>query len=111
MADYDFEIKRGDRLPTLQATFTDATGAAVDLTSATIKFLMRPTDSATAKVNAAASAQSPATDGVALYAWAAVDTDTPGDYAGEFEVTFASGKKATFPSTGYIAIRVWADVG
>lgn len=111
MSDYDFQIKRGDRLPTIQASLTDGSGAAVNLTDATVKFLMRPRTSATPTVNAAAAIVGTATAGVVQYAWSAGDTDTAGEYLAEFEVTFLDGRKASFPSDGYTRVRVLPDVG
>ena len=101
----DFVIRKGDRLPELQATLTDSAGAAVNLTGLTVRFHMRQVGSRTVKVNGAATLVTPAS-GVVKYTWAAVDTDTTGSYQGEFEVTFGDGRKQSFPNPSFLAINV-----
>lgn len=112
----DFTIKRGDRLPTIVATLYDAAGAAVNLTSTTVVFLMTDVTAdmgSTPKVSAVATPDADQTTnrGRCEYAWATDDTDTAGRYRGEFEVTFSSGKKETFPNRGYLLIAVVEDLG
>ena len=51
MAD-DFVLKRGDRLPALEATLQDAEGRGVDLAGATVRFLWRPAGDSSAVVSA-----------------------------------------------------------
>ena len=106
--DYDFTIKQNDRLPALQATLEDGEGNPVDLTGTTIKFKMRGASATTLKVDAGATIVSP-TLGTVKYEWAAAETDTPGDYYGEFEVTSA-GKTLTFPNGAHLFIRVLDDL-
>ena len=105
----DFTMKRNDRLPSIVATLRDGTGAIVDLTGATVVFHMATTPGAAPKVNAICTVSAPTT-GVAQYDWLAADTDTAGDYVAEFQVTFASGKPATFPNGGNISITIVPDV-
>lgn len=105
----DFYIKRNDLQPSLQATLVvgeDET--AVNLTGASVKFLMTEQGGTTVKVNAAAVIVS-ASAGTVRYDWVSGDTDTAGMYRGEFEVTLA-GKKETFPNDSYIEIRVTSDL-
>lgn len=105
----DFTIKAFDRLPSIQATFSSA-GAPVDLTAATaVKFIMRPTSGGATKVNAAATIVTP-TGGVVRYDWLAADTNTPGSFQAEWEVTWTGGKKQTFPTTTYHTVDVLADL-
>ena len=100
----DFAIKAFDRLPSIQATLS------ADLTTATsVDFIMRPKAGGTAKINAAAVVVD-AAEGVVRYDWAALDTDTPGEYQAEWEVTWSGGKQQTFPTTTYHTIDVLADL-
>lgn len=104
--------KQGDRMPPLDAILEEGPSGArtrVDLTGCTVRFIMRALGSATTKVAAAAVVMD-ADDGEVRYSWGSTDLDTAGSYRGEFEVTDADGKKRTFPSEDYIAIRVWDDM-
>ena len=102
-----FQIKQGDRLPYLNATLVDSDGVAVNLTGASANFLMR-NEAGTVVVNASASVVSAAA-GTVRYIWAAGDTATVGEYNAEFEIT-SDGLKRTFPSAGYLRIKVWDDL-
>ena len=100
-----FTVKKGDRLPKLRATLLDSSGAAIDLTAASVQFRMRPRGGGALKVNAAASVVAPATSGVVEYAWGATDTDTEGNFEAEFAVTLA-GLVQTVPASGFVLVSV-----
>lgn len=109
-----FSIKKGDRLPLLTATLKQrvgtATETAIDLTGATVLFLMRNASTEAVKVNAAATVVSAAA-GTVSYAWASADTDTVGQYEAEWEITYtASGKKLTVPNSGFDRVLVYEDI-
>jgi hypothetical protein len=103
-------VKEGDTGIPFPATLTDTTGTVVNLTGATVDFVMRlasyvgPTPPVP-KVNAAASIVSP-TAGTVLYTSGANDLDTVGTYFVEWEVTFAGGLKQRFPGDGYNVVAV-----
>lgn len=100
----DFTLKSHDRLPSIQATLSS------DLTDATgVDFIMRPASGGAVKVNAAAVVVD-ATEGIVRYDWLAADTDTPGQFQAEWEVTWTGGKKQTFPTLTYHTIDVLADL-
>ena len=110
MATPDFTIKRGDRLPPLTVTLRDAAGAAVPLTGATVRFHMREIGAQEVKVNRPAQVVQPPANGQVSYAWAAGDTDTPGTYYAEFQVTWSDGTVQTFPNVDYLTVQVVADL-
>ncbi len=104
----DFTLKAFDRLPSIQATLATG-GQAVNLTGATVDFIMRPAAGGAVKVNAAAVIVTPAS-GVVRYDWTALDTNTPGSYQAEWEVHWADGRTQTFPTTSYHTVDVLADL-
>lgn len=93
-----FSIRKGDRLPEVTSVL------GVDLTGATVRFHMA-LQGVTAKVDALATVVDALTGSV-KYAWATADTDTAGDFMGEWEVTFPDGRKQSFPRGGYLRIRI-----
>lgn len=109
MAQVDFVLKKGDPSPAIKATLKDSAGTAVNLTDAAVKFLTRQRGQTTNKVDAAATIDN-ASGGKVSYAWAAVDVDSVGEFDAEWEVTYSTGLKQTFPSDGYLAVRVVADL-
>ena len=104
-----FVIKQNDRQPYLYATLLQADGAPVDLTGATVKFVMQKQDGTALKVNADAIIIN-APEGTVEYRWAAGDTDTPGNYRAEFKVLFA-GSQMTVPNAEYITVRIEKGLG
>ena len=78
----------GNRLPAISENIVTESGAAVDLTGATVKFKMRRISSSTLKVDAAATVDN-AAGGLVHYDWAAADVDTAGEYLVWWEVTSA----------------------
>lgn len=107
-----FTIKKNDREPAFRAKlFQD--DAPAPLTGATVKFLMKlegAMPSAAPKVSAAATIVDPV-NGIVRYDWATDDTNIPGNYRAEFEVTYANGKSRTFPNEDYLPVRVVGDLG
>lgn len=103
-----FTIRQNDRLPTFEVVLRDRNGP-VELTSATVRLHLVRTRRRSLVLNVPAT---PAVDqsgedrGRVFYEWAVGNTAVPGDYEAEFEVTFLSGKKETFPNEGYIPVLV-----
>lgn len=103
-------VKQNDTTPNVRAVIYTVTGdpavaSVVNLTGATVKFIMRQSGVAAAKVDTTATVVV-AADGTVQYEWVAADTDTAGDYLGEFEVTDSSGDVTT-----YWDLRRAADIG
>ena len=90
-------MKQNDTGPDLQVSILDGNSTAVDVTGATIVFNMAA--GGISKVASGAVTIVTAASGVVKYLWQAGDTDTPGVYEGEFQVTFSSGKVETFPNS------------
>ena len=107
-----FYIKAGDRYPAISATLRDANEAAVDLTgiSGTHFHMASVPGRSPAKVDAAASIVGLPIAGVVRYDWAVGDTDTPGEYYAEWEVTFGDGKTESFPNWEHTMIIITEDV-
>ncbi len=109
MAYSDFVIKQGNLLPVIEATLTDADGAAVDLTGATVKLVMRLVDADVATINASATPDPDqvAHKGVVRYVWQDGDTDVPGVYRAEWVGEFAA-KPETFPNGSALVVKIAA---
>lgn len=111
MAHETFYIKQNDTSPALQVTLKDGDGNVVDFTGATVVFSMSA--GGVVKVNEQAATSVDAANGVVKYSWAAGDTDTPGNYLGEFEVTFAGGAIQTYPNShaNRLEVKVEKELG
>jgi hypothetical protein len=111
----DFKMKRGDQSPTIKYQLLDDQGDPVDITGfQEVRFLMRPKTESTLTVDADTNSGVTVTDaanGVVQYEWASGDTDTPGSFEAEWEVTFSGGDKETFPNHDFIDIYITADLG
>lgn len=110
MVDTLFKMKKDDTRPYLKVTVTDENGDAVSLVSATVKFSMTTDDDTrTAKVSEQACNITDESNGVAEYRWSASDTDTAGDYLGEFQVTLSDSTVFTVPNDDSLKIKIRAD--
>ena len=106
----DYWIKANDRAPSIQATLSVG-GTPVDLSASgtAVKFIMAPSPGGTPTVNATAVIVD-ATHGIVRYDWAAGDTVKPGNYEAEWQITWSDGREQTFPTLGYHAIDIVADL-
>lgn len=110
MSVYDFFIKSGDTQPPIEAILEDSLGP-INLSGAIVRWKMRLQGTLTPlKVNALATVVAPLIGSV-RYAWTQPDTDTPGIYEGEWEVTFANSSVLTFPNFRHLLVQVRAAVG
>ena len=107
----DFYIKQEDTAPPLTATLVDENEAAVPLTNASgVVFHMIDPGNGTPKIEDGAVSIIDAPGGRVSYLWQAGDTDDPGDYDGEFEVTWDDGTKTSFPNFRYMRIKITKDI-
>jgi hypothetical protein len=104
----DFTITKGNRLPELTATLADANGA-INLSGATVRLVTRAYGDTDVTLDVAAAIVSAAA-GTVKYAWAAGQTDEPGDFFAAWVITFADGRKLTVPNDGVITIEIVPDV-
>ena len=91
-------IKQNDTSPTLDAILTDDDGSPVNVAGASVRFHLKKLGASTLKIDAAATV----VDGEAghvRYTLQSGDTDTPGSYKAEYEVTFIDGSVETFTNT------------
>jgi hypothetical protein len=106
------EIRQNDLLPLLDYTLVkDTSDTAHDLTDATVRFTMRNKLRGNVKINRATMTIIDAAAGQVRYSWIASDTNVAGEFVGEIEVTFSSGKILTFPEEEYIPIIIKKELG
>lgn len=110
MATVDFVIKKGDVRPVLSSTLTYADGTTVNLTGASVRFVMRAQTAIAPTTNAAATIVTPTAPAVVSYAFTLADSAVTGRFMGEWHVTFADTSLMTFPSDGYLEIVVEEDL-
>lgn len=104
-------VRKGDTRPRHRVQLTYNDGTAVDLTGATIRYLLRSISSTELTVDGTASiVNSPGTDGICEYEWQTGDTAIAGLYDAEFEVTFGDGTIQTFPTRRPLRVRIVGDL-
>ena len=110
MPEERFFIKKNDTLPDLTATLVDGNFVVVDLTGiSAIVFNMRDANGVV-KINNVAAAVVVAVDGTVKYEWVTGDTDTAGEFDGEFGITFGGGGIQTIPAATDIRITIRDEV-
>ena len=103
----DFSIGKGDRLPAIEAELLQGE-KAVNLTGATVEIRYRP--QAGGAVTTKTASITDAAKGCVSYGWVSGDTDTAGVYVARWRVTYADGKKSSFPNVGFIKIAITDDL-
>lgn len=99
-------MKRGDTLPSLVCKLTDG-GVPVDLSPATaIQVLLRRGPGEAVLERTAVGSN----DGTTTMTWEAGDTDEAGTLYGEVRVTWADGKRQTWPADGTFRVEIEADL-
>ena len=117
---YDFEIKTGDVGKVIRSVLRDENYEPVNLEQAAqVRFNMATYREGTPVVDAAGAIEQtdiiPPEEGGTLgkvrYAFQAPDIDEAGIFSGEWEVTWNDGSVTTYPTPGYLKIRVTAGLG
>lgn len=110
MATPTFYIKQNDTRPELDVFLRDDKDRSINVTGATVKFNMRNASDNTVKVDTGSVTTVSSTSGRVKYSFSAADTDTSGNFDGEFQVTFVGGQVETFPNDGFIKVIITDDV-
>jgi len=104
-----FYIKQNDTSPALEVTLQDSDGNPVNVFGASVEFHMRPQANDTVKVSSPGEVvDGPA--GIVRYNWSTGDTDTPGDFWAEFQITYSDSTIETFPNTTYIEVKILEEI-
>jgi hypothetical protein len=101
----NFFIRAGDQEPFIRGELRDATGAAINLSETTVRFVM--VDEQGQEVVNALATQIDEANGIVEYQWAAGDTDTPGLYLARWVITTSGFHQMTVPNNGDLLIQVF----
>lgn len=100
-------IKRNDTRTAIKAELKSPKGDPIDLTGASVVFTM--VKYGRILVNRDADVLDEETGKVA-FVFEEGETAETGDMKAEFEVTYPDGSVETFPNSGYISIKIEADL-
>lgn len=98
-------VKRGDVGVVFEDTLTSG-GVPVDLTGATVRFILSRNGASTVRVATVVNAAA----GTVSYAAVAGDLATAGEHRQEWEVTWPAGQTLTYPSDGWNRVLVLDDL-
>lgn len=102
----DFQIKRGDRLPVLEATLLDSDGKPLNLaTASTVQLRLRERSASTTALTGTCVITG-AGRGEVEYRWGASDTASAGTFDAELVVTWSDGRVQTVPSRGVLKVII-----
>jgi hypothetical protein len=96
-------LKKNDTHDSIEYQITNDDGSVVNLTGATVNFVMGKKNKLITNAPATITA---ANDGIVEYQLTSTDTLVSGTFLAEFVVTFSNGTQKTFPSNGYITVTV-----
>ena len=104
-------VKQGDLLPVVgPATLKFEDGTGRDLTDCTVNFHLTNKETGELKVDAPAVITDVGPPGQVEYRWQGTDTNTPGRYKGEFEVTRPDTKTQTWPTIEELEIIILEEL-
>src|SRR6185312_12925937 len=101
----DWLLKQGDTAITVTDTLTYSDGSAVNLSGASVKFVMRALTATNTTTNASATVTNAST-GAVSYSPTATDTANAGLFAANWLVTFSGGAVEQFPTVGYLTVEI-----
>lgn len=102
-----FSIIQGDMWPPIITPLLRGDDSAINLTDKTVKFNMRGRYDSTPTIDRASVVINNPTSNEVQYNWAAGNTDTAGEFYGQFVVLDGSGNQyCTVPNDGYITITI-----
>lgn len=104
-----FVIKQNDTSPSIEATLTNINGVAINLSSCSVRFHMKNMTNGVLIVDQPATIVN-AVNGVTRYAWQSADTQKPGMYNCEFEVTYSDNSIETFPNDDKIIVSIESEI-
>lgn len=101
------QLKRNDTNFVLDYAITEADGSVVNLTGATVTFIMGKKNTLITRARATVVSSSA---GTVQYRFTGQDTLLAGNFLGEFLVEFSDGTMKTYPSNSYISINIQANL-
>lgn len=102
----DFSIVQGDTAPVFTDTLTYDDGTPVNLTGATLSFVMRSLVAASPLTLTGTTTSPSPTTGAIQFAPSLADTAVAGNYMAQWVVVFSGGTRMTFPTVGYISVEI-----
>ena len=94
-----FTIRQNDQEPEIGGQILQS-GSPVDITGATVAFLMRPVNTSGVPTSYVAAIDGTPTDGRVKYDWSLGGTTAAGTYDTWFQVTLTGGDRLTLPTPG-----------
>lgn len=104
-----FKIPQNDTYPNFSGTLVHGNNKPIDLTDCTVMFTMSDIKTRQRKIHAEAIITD-AINGKVEYAWRPGDTDTPGDYHGNFKILYPTTKQQTVPNEWYVNIQIIPEI-
>lgn len=105
----NFTTKRNDTRAAIKATLKNTDGTPVNLTGATVQFIMARSNGVVL-INRQAVVQD-APNGMVWFVFEPGETAEAGTFRAEFQVTYLDGRIETFPNIGYITVSILNDLG
>jgi hypothetical protein len=106
----DFVITQGDVEPIFAQQISDSTGSPVDLTGCTAALQLRALTSTTPLTLTGQITIFDAPNGKLQWEPSTADTTLAGDYMGKWVITYMTGQTQSYPTDGYLWIRVEPNV-